>query len=268
MKEIRHGYLKKKGCRGLAEGGAFEVERVEDGAVFVCKRTLEHTKEADARAASEVDQLKEIEHPFLVGYIEGFSDASGFHVVSEQATGARRSVWDALDEDFQEGVPEEVALKWAFQVATALECAHSLGVLHREVKPSNVLLWADGTCKLGDFGVGRSREKVYERATKEPCYCPPELYEQRAYTEASDIWGLGCVLYEALTGKTPLPKDRHPLHDEVTPPSAERRVRPEVTAVLLELLAKDPARRPTAGAAAIRLAQLLGLSYERPGGPR
>jgi serine/threonine protein kinase len=161
------------------------------------------------------------------------------------------------------------------QVADGLAAAHEHGVLHRDVKPANLLLAPDGGIKIGDFGIARFADEAEARLTGPnqvigTClYLAPERVRRPA-VPASDVYGLGCVLYELLAGHPPL-RAKTPIatveqHLTATPePLLE--ARPDIPARLAELitamLAKDPADRPSAAQVAAELAGPLRLPVAR-----
>lgn len=160
------------------------------------------------------------------------------------------------------GIDETIDL--AAQLGRGLDELHGHGVLHRDVKPSNVLLDGAGVAALSDFGLARAADST--RLTAEgqilgtPHYLAPELIEGLDATEASDIYALGCVVYECVVGK-PLFAGRSITavgfaHLVEEPPDPRDR-RPELSAdfvqALLASLAKDPATRPTTGTALARM---------------
>ena len=144
------------------------------------------------------------------------------------------------------------------QVATALDAAHAKGLVHRDVKPSNVLLDASEHVYLADFGLTRRLgEQVApageHRSVGTPAYLAPEQIEGRSVDGRTDVYSLGCLLYECLTGEAPFAgRSRLAVawaHLEEEPPSASGR-RPElpeaIDAVIRRAMAKDPttATRP------------------------
>jgi serine/threonine protein kinase len=156
-----------------------------------------------------------------------------------------------------------VTVDLAAQLGRGLDALHAHGILHRDVKPSNVLLARDGTAALSDFGLARASDST--RLTREgqvlgtPHYLAPELIEGRQATEASDIYALGCLLYECVTGAPPFagrsPAEVGFAHLVERPPEPAG-VSPELVLALLGALEKDPAARPTSGTALARMLHL------------
>ena len=145
----------------------------------------------------------------------------------------------------------------ASRVASALEFAHGKGVIHRDVKPSNVLLPPDGGVKLADMGIARLLSPEALTATLSvrgtAGYISPEQVRGDRVDARADLYSLGCVLFEMLTGRTPFEGDLAALsyaHTH-TPAPRVRSINPAVPAAMDELVAamleKDPARRPQTG---------------------
>ncbi len=168
------------------------------------------------------------------------------------------------------GVDETVEL--AVKLGRGLDSLHERGIVHRDVKPSNVLLDDDGVAALTDFGLARAHD--WTRITRAdqllgtPHYLAPELIEGLEATQASDVYALGCLLYECLVGEPPFAARNLAelgfAHLTETPPDPRER-RPDLPAelvrALLAALEKDPAARPTTGTA---LARLLHVGRSAP----
>ena len=176
-------------------------------------------------------------------------------------------------------LPAERAVGIVEQVADALDAAHGAGIVHRDVKPSNVLLAARDFVYLADFGivhVGEATNQPRLTATGSslgtPSYMAPEQLRAEPFDQRLDVYALGCVLFEALVGRTPFTGERMAvmlshLNDAPPRPSAlSPAVPPELDDVVLGALAKEPAERyASAGAlaAAARAAlDRLGSSTE------
>ncbi|MFD3959596.1 MULTISPECIES: serine/threonine-protein kinase [Streptomyces] len=168
-------------------------------------------------------------------------------------------------------IPLPDALTWAIQISQALEAAHHRGIVHRDLKPSNILLGQGpgSAAKLCDFGIARLAEATHHTLTVTgiaigtPAYMSPEQARGDTTLGApSDLYSLGCLLHELLTGHVPFTGTgwqvlgQH-LNDAPAPLSALRPGIPrELEQLVLELLDKDPARRPTAAATRTRLNRL------------
>jgi serine/threonine-protein kinase len=180
------------------------------------------------------------------------------------------SLRDRLTREKQLPVTEAVRL--ASEIAGALDYAHRHGVIHRDIKPENVMLH-DGAALVTDFGIalalssaGGTRMTETGMSLGTPHYMSPEqAMGEREITARCDVYALGAVTYEALTGRTPYVR-AHPadvlqahLRDEPRPASTFRRSLGGADAVLARALAKDPERRyASAGAFAHALSGALG----------
>src|SRR5262245_42697506 len=208
---------------------------------------LLHRFRVEAAAAAR------LEHAHIVRLYEyEFGEANGGPFYSMEyvdgGTLARKLAPGAL--------PQREAAELPGRLARAVHYAHERGVIHRDIKPANFLLAADGTPKLGDFGLAKLADAAdgctqTEQVLGTPAYMSPEQArgEARAVTAAADVYSLGAVLYQALTGVPPFqgtqPRVREAIQSE--PPVAPRRRRPELSAELeaicLKCLEKEPRRR-------------------------
>jgi serine/threonine-protein kinase len=163
------------------------------------------------------------------------------------------------------GIDEAADL--AAQLGRGLDALHAAGILHRDVKPSNVLLDDDGVAALADFGLARAPDST--RLTREGQvlgslhYLAPELIEGAEATSASDIYALGCLLYEAIVGEPPFagrrPAEVGFAHLTEPPPDPRDRLpklSSELAAALLNPLEKEPSARPTSATALARMLYL------------
>ena len=154
---------------------------------------------------------------------------------------------------YGERLPAETALELAMQVARALDYAHRRGVVHRDVKPANILVRDDGLVKLADFGVARLEVSDLTRTGQSvgsPSYIAPEMLMEQPVDGRADLFSLGVILYEVLTGDKPFRGETlAALYHKILSftPMAPSRANPEVPTewdpVIMRLLAKQPADR-------------------------
>jgi len=156
-------------------------------------------------------------------------------------------------------LPPYTAAEVALQTAEALQAAHEKGIIHRDVKPDNILLAASGHVKVADFGIARAADATTISHLGDILgsakYMSPEQAAGEKVGPASDLYSLGVVLYEMLTGRVPFevdtPVDVLAKHDEKPPPSPKE-VNPEVPedleVIVMKLLARDPKDRYTSAA--------------------
>src|SRR5258705_2594695 len=144
----------------------------------------------------------------------------------------------------------ERATEVILQLAAALELAHASGIIHRDVKPGNILIKADGTAKLGDFGMAVSTQRTtrHEIRAGTPHYFAPEIWRGEPATIATDLYALGATYYYLLTGRPPLDRPTiaglsaaHQRQEIVDPPE----LAPDIAAVCMPLVRGCMAKSPT-----------------------
>ena len=149
----------------------------------------------------EIDILKTLRHKNIIQMLDAFETPSDFCVVTEFAQG---ELFEILEVD--SSLSEEVVRTIAKQLVAALHYLHSNRIIHRDMKPQNILIAADGTVKLCDFGFARAMSQdtfVLTSIKGTPLYMAPELVQEQPYTPAVDIWSMGVILYELFVGKPP-----------------------------------------------------------------
>lgn len=147
---------------------------------------------------------------------------------------------------------EEQALEWFVQIALALKHIHSHNILHRDLKTQNIFLTAKGQVKVGDFGISRvlqNTDDLAETSIGTPYYLSPEICEKKPYSYKSDIWSLGCLLYEMLSFKRPFQAS---CIGSLVVSILSGRYKPlpahwskEVKALVAQMLAVEPDERPS-----------------------
>ncbi|XP_039209220.1 serine/threonine-protein kinase Nek3 isoform X2 [Crotalus tigris] len=149
--------------------------------------------------------LAKLNHPNIVMYANSFEADGHLHIVMEYCDGG-----DLLQKiKLQKGklFPEDTILKWFAQMCLGINHIHEKRILHRDIKSKNVFLTQNGKIKLGDFGSAVLLKSPMAFACSyvgTPYYVPPEIWENVPYNNKSDIWSLGCVLYELCTLKHPM----------------------------------------------------------------
>jgi serine/threonine-protein kinase len=218
-----------------------------------------------ARFEREARHAARLSHPGLVMVFDCGIDNGTAFIVMELVAG--RTLRQVLDDRGTLPLGEAVAI--AAAVCESLEVAHAAGLVHRDIKPANIVV-SGGEVKVLDFGIARAEGSA--RGTRTlgvlgtAAYLSPEQASGGQVGPQSDLYSLGCVLFEMVTGEAPFSADsavglayRH-VHDDPGAPSARRRGVPaQLDWITAQLLAKDPAARPPSAAAA-RAGLLAALS--------
>ncbi|MFJ9841182.1 protein kinase [Kitasatospora sp. NPDC101155] len=260
----------------LGQGGFGVVWRAQDSRMRrpVAVKVIGHHGDNQAKAAlrfvREACAAGNLSHPHIVTVHDlGQCELGGQEVtflVMELLTGR------TLTEVLRAGVPEPaLSLRWGQQISGALAAAHDAGMVHRDIKPDNVMITEAGHLKVLDFGIAQLDTGAGGLTTTgtivgSPAYMAPERWTGGRVDGRADLYALGCVLVELFTGARPFGGDSTPVlmyqHlNEVPAPldPAQFGLPPQVAGLVAELLAKDPADRPAdARTVERRLAELAG----------
>jgi serine/threonine-protein kinase len=226
------------------------------------------------RFRREARTVAQLSHPHVVMVIDAGEDEGHPYIVFEHVRG--ETLKERIKREGQLPVAEAVA--YAIEIGRGLQAAHERGLVHRDVKPQNVLIDDEGRAKVTDFGIALGLESNQLTGAGKVIgttdYVSPEQAMGQDVTGQSDVYSLGIVLYEMLTGRVPFTGDNHVsvamkhIHEGM--PDV-RRVRPEVSAVLASLIeratAKDPRARYASMADFVKdLEEVLAYESARSGG--
>ena len=249
---------------GTSLNGRYRLEaRIAAGGMSTVYRALDVTLERQVavklmnrEVASDSDQLErfrrearavaQLSHPHIVGVIDAGEDDSRPYIVLEYVEG--ETLKERIRRLGRLEIPEAVA--YAIEIARALGAAHARHIVHRDVKPQNVLLDREGSAKVTDFGIARTLEEdgltADGRVLGTTDYVSPEQALGQPVTGQSDLYSLGVVLYEMLTGEVPFRGENQVAvamkHVREPMPDVQAK-RPEVSAALAAVLETATAKR-------------------------
>jgi serine/threonine-protein kinase len=180
------------------------------------------------RFRNEVRTARQVSHPnvcrvYDIGEAEGLTYLTMEYVDGEDLASLLRRIGK---------LPQQKALEIAQQLCAGLAAAHAKGVIHRDLKPANIMLDSQGHVRITDFGIAGAAERIRDIRSGTPAYMAPEQIAGREVTALSDIYALGIVLHELLTGKRP------PLRPDDVP------IDPAIERVIQRCLDPDPRMRP------------------------
>lgn len=225
--------------------------------------------EPDAeRAEREAHVAARIHHAHVVAVYDLVDDGDHQWLVMEHVPGTTLAQLCATSP-----LPPERAARLLAQVADGLAAAHAHGIVHRDVKPSNVLVTPDDVAKLSDFGIARrDQDAILTRTgliTGSPAYLAPEVARGRTASSASDVWAFGATTFHACTGAPPFPAgdgDASALAavqriiDDTTPSLATTH---PLASIVAATMRRDPAARPTMQEVADRLQEIVAPGTKR-----
>ena len=262
------GFEEVDGFRVLREigrgamGVVYEAEQLDSGRRFALKvlaRSFTSSGEVQERFRREVQAGQRLDHPGIVA-VHSFGEQEGLHyIVQELVPGGRTLADQVADMRRQPEVPEvyyrQVA-ETVRQIAGALDAAHGLRIIHRDVKPANILVTPEGVPKVTDFGIAKVEDALTLSRTGDvfgtPFYMSPEQVRARrgGVDARTDIFSLGATLYELLTLSRPFEGDAYQQVlkrilevDPVAPQRLASRIPRDLSTICLRALEKRPADR-------------------------
>ena len=180
-------------CRNLIDNNLYVLKTIN---------TNQFTEDQITSTKLEVELLKNLQHPYIVKYIDSFIKDEVLVIVLEYAEGGDLN--KLFKQQRKLGIPfkAELVLLWFTQLCFALKFIHDKKIIHRDIKLSNIFLTSNGDVKLGDFGIAKVLSNTNDFALSivgTPYYISPEACLKKPYNSKCDIWSLGCVLYELVT---------------------------------------------------------------------
>lgn len=251
----------------IAVGGMGEVWRAEDSelarpvAVKVLKEHAAANETFLKRFNNEARNAAGLSHRNIAKVFDYGDQEGTAYLVMELIEGEPLSA--TLERD--RTLPEPRLVHILLETAAGLQAAHDAGVMHRDIKPGNLIVTADDTVKITDFGVSRSMDQTTLTQTGMVMgtaqYLAPELALGKPATPASDVYALGIIAYEALVGKRPFTAasavDIAIAHVNEPVPELPTRISPDLIRLIKDVLEKNPRKRPsTADALAERLREV------------
>ncbi|MGW4521371.1 Stk1 family PASTA domain-containing Ser/Thr kinase [Amycolatopsis sp. NPDC004378] len=269
----------------LGYGGMSEVHHGHDVrlgrevAIKILRADLARDPQFQERFRREAQNAAALNHPAIVAVYDTGEANTEFgplpYIVMEYVEG--RTLRDIVKTEGP--MSQKRAMEVMADVCAALDFSHRHGIVHRDVKPANVMITKNGAVKVMDFGIARAMHDGQSAMTQTAAvigtaqYLSPEQARGESVDARSDVYAAGCVLYELITGEPPFTGDspvavayQHVREDPNPPSSVNPAVAPELDAVVLKALAKGPANRYQS-AAEMRSDLVRTLSGQRPAAP-
>ncbi|NXC70230.1 NEK4 kinase, partial [Anhinga anhinga] len=216
------------------------------------KLNLKNASNRERKAAEQEAQLlSQLKHPNIVTYRESWQGEDGLlYIVMGFCEGG--DLYHKLKEQKGKLLPENQVVEWFVQIAMALQYLHEKHILHRDLKTQNVFLTRSNIIKVGDLGIARVLENQYDMASTligTPYYMSPELFSNKPYNYKSDVWALGCCVYEMATLKHAFnAKDMNSLVYRIIEgklPPMPKDYSPQLVEIIRTMLSKKPEERPS-----------------------
>ncbi|NXM92952.1 NEK4 kinase, partial [Sylvia borin] len=242
--------------RAVGKGSYGEVSLArhrQDRKQYVIKKlNLRSASSRERRAAEQEAQLlSQLRHPNIVTYRESWQGDDGhLYIVMGFCEGG--DLYHKLKEQKGKLLPENQVVEWFVQIAMALQYLHEKHILHRDLKTQNIFLTRTNIIKVGDLGIARVLENQYDMASTligTPYYMSPELFSNKPYNYKSDVWALGCCVYEMATLKHAFnAKDMNSLAYRIIEgklPPMPKDYSPQLVEIIQTMLSKKPEARPS-----------------------
>lgn len=238
-----------------AFGEATLYRRTEDNSLVVWKEVeLNSLSEKERRdVMNEISILSILEHNNIIAYFNHFMDKNTLLIELEYCNGG--NLYDKIVQQKGQRFREEEVIWFLYQIASAVAHIHKAGVIHRDIKTLNIFLTKLDLIKLGDYGLAKKLDSEFsmaETCVGTPYYMSPELCQGAKYNFKSDIWAMGCVLYEVLTltrtfdATNPLNLCVKIVQGNWTMEANSGAYASALINVVYQCLDQDPSKRPTA----------------------
>mmetsp|Transcript_27387 Transcript_27387/g.63800 ORF Transcript_27387/g.63800 Transcript_27387/m.63800 type:complete len:475 (+) Transcript_27387:60-1484(+) len=203
----KHGFTELKKIGEGSFGKALLVQ-TEDGTKLVCKAVdvSSASPKETQDAVKESRLLAALKHPYIVRYRHSFIETGWLCIFMDYCEGGDLSKVIESAKRRGQRLPEDQILRWITQALLALKYIHEKHVLHRDLKSGNFFISSSGNLKMGDFGIAKVLSSTLACARTQigtPYYLSPEVCQEKPYTWPSDIWAMGCILYELCALKVP-----------------------------------------------------------------
>ncbi|XP_010899397.2 serine/threonine-protein kinase Nek4 isoform X2 [Esox lucius] len=240
--------------RVVGKGSYGEVNLVKhktDRKQYVIKKlNLSTSSKRERRAAEQEAQLlSQLRHPNIVTYRESWEEDCQLYIVMGFCEGG--DLYHRLKQQKGELLPERQVVEWFVQIAMALQYLHEKHILHRDLKTQNIFLTKTNIIKVGDLGIARVLENQNDMASTligTPYYMSPELFSNKPYNHKSDVWALGCCVYEMSTLKHAFnARDMNSLVYRIVEgklPQMPSKYDPQLGELIKNMLCKRPEDRP------------------------
>ena len=236
-------------------GGMAEVYRAQDNVLgrLVAVKVMLPQYAADQsftqRFKQEAASAANLQSPYIVNVYDWGQDEGTYYIVMEYVRGS--DLKTAINQ--RGAINQRKVAEIGSQVCQALSVAHGLDIIHRDIKPQNIMVQPDGNVKVMDFGIARAKNSTKEQTSSvlgTAHYISPEQAQGKELTAASDIYSLGIVLYESATGKLPFDGPdavsvaMKQVQDEPVPPrELNPEIDPSLEAIIMKAMAKNPMDR-------------------------
>ena len=241
-----YNVIKAIGSGGFSK--VFLAQHAGTGEEVAIKRINKETNNKE-KIIREINLMRSLDHPFAVQFFELIEDEKYFYIVMEYVKGT--TLLDLVNNSGR--MPEWKVRHIFVEIVNCVSYLHKeLNIAHRDIKLENIIFDTFGNIRLIDFGLGNKfdiSDGILQTACGSPAYAPPEMFLGIPYTDAADMWSIGCVLYAMVTNRLPFEDaNAKQLAAKIVyqQPEFPADMKPTLVNLISTLLNKDPSQRPTA----------------------
>lgn len=235
-------------------GNAYKVLNIEDNIEYVIKEIPlnNENEEEKKKIENEGKLLSSINSEYVVKYFDSFIENSKYYIVMELCDGDNLDNFIEIYKVINQSIPEKTIIDIFKHILLGVKEIHAKNIIHRDLKPLNIFIsLVDNKIKIGDFGISKQLDPNKNYAQTQIgtiLYVSPELIKGEKYTNKTDIWSLGCILYELCELKLIFPyTNKISFYNSVLsdkPKDINKKYGKELQDLINKLLEKDPSRRP------------------------